>query len=60
MFTKQNEFQAAIGSFLRRRWFFKECGVGLASVAAASLLSNDLRGSDRSLQPLAPKQPHFP
>jgi hypothetical protein len=60
MFTKQNEFQSAIGSFLRRRWFFRECGVGLAGVAAASLLSNDLRGSDRSSEPLAPKQPHFP
>ena len=47
-----------------RRWFFKECGVGLGSAALASLLGGGRAGAaDLGLaagtDPLAPKAPHF-
>src|SRR3954468_6463374 len=49
-----------------RRWFFKECGVGLGSVALHSLLGTVLGGGTASAgtaagsrDPLAPKAPHF-
>ncbi len=46
----------------KRRWFFGECGMGLAGMAAASLLGQDaLSATARGdANPLAPKQPHFP
>src|SRR5258706_11400437 len=45
-----------------RRWFFKECGVGLGAIALNSLLARSLfADSSRPTltNPLAPKQPHF-
>src|SRR6476620_5422233 len=39
-----------------RRWFLKECGVGLGSVALASLLGDS---ANAAADPLAPKKPHF-
>ncbi len=45
-----------------RRWFFRECGVALGAVALQSLLGNLLGGDvahAASLDPLAPKAPHF-
>jgi len=44
---------------LQRRWFFNECGVGLAGIAATSLLARDGRAREAS-DPLVPKPPHFP
>jgi hypothetical protein len=41
-----------------RRWFLKQCGVGLGSIALQHLLTSDglaQKGDD----PLAPKKPHF-
>jgi uncharacterized protein (DUF1501 family) len=45
-----------------RRHFFKQCGVGLGSIALASLLNEKLLGVDSvaAANPLAPKTPHFP
>ena len=53
-----------LASTLQRRWFFKECGLGLATMAAGSLLASELRAAPRSpssspARPLAPRQPHF-
>src|SRR5258707_518366 len=42
-----------------RRWFFKECGVGLGAVALHALLSERSAGAPVA-DPLAPKKPHFP
>jgi len=39
-----------------RRWFLKECGVGLGAMALRSLL---IPGSAAADSPLAPKKPHF-
>jgi hypothetical protein len=41
---------------LARRWFLKQCGVGLGSAALASLLTSD---GYAATDPLAPKAPHF-
>jgi hypothetical protein len=42
-----------------RRQFFKDCGVGVGSMALASLLNDGLRAAPAE-DPLAPKKPHFP
>lgn len=46
-----------------RRWFFKECGIGLGKLALAGLLtdafSRNTRAEVAAANPLAPKQPHF-
>src|SRR5439155_17044110 len=50
----------AIRSNITRRWFFKDCGVGLATAALASLLASD-RASGTTMigNPAADRQPHF-
>ncbi|MCY2964541.1 MAG: DUF1501 domain-containing protein [Planctomycetota bacterium] len=54
------ELQAARARLLSRRWFLRDCGVGLAGIAAQSLYAGETaRGSDASPNPLAPRQPHF-
>jgi len=42
--------------FLTRRWFFRDCGVGLGPIALGSLLQNSAQAISN---PMAPKQPHF-
>jgi hypothetical protein len=43
-----------------RRWFLRECGLGIGKIAAASLLTNSLLPRARATtEVLAPKQPHF-
>ncbi len=55
-------------SFLTRRWFFRDCGVGLGTIALSNLMAQTARagvfGDEQSktpgfVNPLAPKQPHF-
>ena len=43
-----------------RRDFLNRCGMGMGSLALASLFSDQARGASSSLNPLTPKQPHFP
>ncbi|MDB6033231.1 MAG: hypothetical protein JWM16_3569 [Verrucomicrobiales bacterium] len=54
-----NEIQNEYRKYITRRWFFSQCGVGLGSMALASLL-----GTNKALgavvdNPLSPKKPHF-
>lgn len=42
-----------------RRWFLRDCGVGLGSIAAASMLAEEASATDSS-DPLAVKNSHFP
>lgn len=42
---------------LSRRWFLKECGVGLGALALRSLFQEN--ASAAAVNPLAPKTPHF-
>jgi hypothetical protein len=59
MNSSNSEFHDARATWLKRRWFLKECGVGLAGIAAAHCLANESTAEPPS-EPLAPKQPHFP
>ena len=40
--TKLEHFLRDYQQGIRRRWFFKQCGMGLGSMALASLLENEL------------------
>ena len=53
----QNALQ---GESLSRRWFLRDCGVGLGAVAATSLLEQQAAQAAPGNDPLAPKQSHFP
>ncbi|HUE70711.1 MAG TPA: DUF1501 domain-containing protein [Pirellulaceae bacterium] len=54
-----HELHAARARYLSRRWFLKDCGIGLAGIAASSLLSADAGAAPESDNPLAPRAPHF-
>jgi hypothetical protein len=45
-------------SLLRRRWFLRDCGVGLAGIALNSLVRREARAAG-AINPLASKQGHF-
>lgn len=53
------ELIEAQARLLRRRWFLKECSVGLGSLAALELLSGESSAQD-SAGPLGARAPHFP
>ncbi|MDQ6632509.1 MAG: DUF1501 domain-containing protein [Verrucomicrobiota bacterium] len=56
----QNEINREIGKAITRRWFLKQCGVGLGSMGLASLLNNSLSGATQKIiDPLAMKPPSF-
>ena len=57
----QDELKVEYKKLVTRRHFFKDCGVGLGSLALASLLNTDgfARSAQQSKNPLAPKPPHF-
>lgn len=58
----QNELRAEYARLITRRWFLRDCGVGLGSLALASLLGVDrAQGATaaRPTNPLAPKAPQF-
>ena len=56
------EYAAEARKLITRRWFFRDCGVGLGTVALASLLGVPTsRGAQPVLsRPLAPRVPHYP
>ena len=46
---------------ITRRWFFRDCGIGLGSIALSQLLGEEslaAEAASRALDPLAPKAPH--
>src|SRR5262245_57728479 len=45
---------------LTRRWFFRDCGIGLGSMALASLLGDSAAAAPSPVDPMAPRPPHFP
>src|SRR5262249_35691022 len=45
--------------YLTRRWFFRDCGVGLGAVALNSLLGRANAATPVAQNPLAPRQPQF-
>ncbi|HEY1050626.1 MAG TPA: DUF1501 domain-containing protein [Prosthecobacter sp.] len=56
----QQELQAEHKRHLTRRWFFQECGVGMASLAAMDLMRANAAPSPAPVSPLAQKKPHYP
>src|SRR5438067_4250227 len=58
--TPHDQLQAEYRHYRARRWFFKECGVGLGTVAMASLLHGETPMANAPVSPMAPKKPHFP
>jgi hypothetical protein len=55
----RNEINDEARKLVTRRWFFKECGVGLGTIALASLLRGNSASAAEAVNPLAPKFPHF-
>src|SRR5438045_2886807 len=57
------EFRQEMAAYITRRWFFRQCGVGLGSIALASLLGPEKASGattrPAAASPLAPRQPHF-
>ncbi|TWT50346.1 hypothetical protein Pla22_30880 [Rubripirellula amarantea] len=53
-----NEIQIEQSKLLRRRWFFRDCGLGMAGMALASMISRDA-SAEEITRALAPKLPHF-
>jgi len=55
-----DELRLERARYLKRRWFLRDCGVGLAGIALHSLLSRENVTAAESLKnPLAPRKPHF-
>src|SRR6266404_1586030 len=58
-----SELRSEYARLITRRWFFRQCGVGLSSIALASLLDaeNAFGAAKTSVtNPLSPRSPHFP
>ena len=57
----QNELRSEYARLVARRWFLRDCGVGLASVALSSLLGKSFASAalTRATDALAPRTPHF-
>src|ERR1700746_109661 len=57
------ELRAEYARLITRRWFFRQCGVGLGSIALASLLEVPQAAAaavaSKVTNPLTPKQPQF-
>src|SRR5437660_3883146 len=58
-----DQLRAEYSKYVTRRWFLRQCGVGLGSIALASLLDpGKVFGGEKAAaasNPLAPRQPHF-
>jgi hypothetical protein len=48
--------------YLSRRWFLRDCGIGMAGMALSSLLGRESRAAapTHPINPLAARAPHFP
>jgi len=59
----EQELRSEAAKYITRRWFLKHCGVGLGSIALASLLgARETFGAvarPAGVDPLAPRPPHF-
>src|SRR6266704_411191 len=57
-----SELRSEYARLITRRWFFKQCSVGLGSIAFASLLEGESAfgaTKAKASNPLVPKTPHF-
>ena len=49
----------AHAQYVTRRWFLRDCGIGLAGIAAGCLARREATASSGAKNPLAPRAPHF-
>src|SRR6187401_2551704 len=57
-----SELRSEYARLITRRWFFRQCGVGLGSIALASLLQPGqalAAAKAKGANPLTPHPPHF-
>jgi len=60
--SNQEQYFNSYRQQITRRWFFKECGVGLGAIALGSLMGEGNLSAASAItgtNPLAPKKPHF-
>jgi hypothetical protein len=58
--TYASELRHEYARLITRRWFFRQCGVGLGSIALSTLLQKASGAAAPHLaNPLTPRQPHF-
>src|SRR5689334_20113588 len=60
----ENEIRKEYARLVSRRWFLRQCGVGLGSIALGSMLGADkaagaLSSAGKTKNPLSPRTPHF-
>src|SRR4051812_34694382 len=55
-----SDLLAARQRLLNRRWFLRDCGVGLGAIALNGLMAQDPPAADAPGSPLDPKKPHVP
>src|SRR5437879_4062871 len=58
----RNELRREYAKLVTRRWFFRQCGVGLGSIALSSLMGAEKAvgaTTPKTADPLAPHAPHF-
>ena len=48
-----------LSRLVSRRWFLRDAGVGLGSMALLSLLGGNTHAATKAANPLAPRKPHF-
>jgi len=53
------ELRSEAARLTTRRWFLRDCGLGLAGLTLHSLLRRDALASPVASNPLAPRAPHF-
>ncbi|MES2791590.1 MAG: DUF1501 domain-containing protein [Planctomycetota bacterium] len=56
----EHNLQQALAQAVNRRWFLRDCGVGLAGMALNSLATREATAAPSVANPLAPRAPHFP
>jgi uncharacterized protein (DUF1501 family) len=59
MNCQSHHYRGVDPKLIARRWFFRECGVGLGAIALGDLLRHSAAAAPAVIDPLAPKQAHF-
>jgi hypothetical protein len=58
MLCSDHLYAGAPGHLVARRWFLRQCGVGLGAIALSQLLAEE-GGAATATDPLAARKPHF-
>ncbi|MEZ6117843.1 MAG: DUF1501 domain-containing protein [Pirellulaceae bacterium] len=60
MHCQSHAYQGIHPLTANRRWFLQQCQLGLGAMALSQLNGAATAGADAAINPMAPKQPHFP